>query len=164
MLLIAIQSLYALWWDIRMDWDLGHNAYFKKPFGNWSGSTPQDTDQVPLRDNTEASPIGTLPEPAQSPVRATTEKPRFLLRPQLLLFSSSYPYYLAIIINVTLRCSWLFRAYYLEPSLTGLEIIIPSFFETQVYLYISQVLELLRRWIWIFFRIEHEYLKNYHDE
>lgn len=58
-------------------------------------------------------------------------------------------YYVAIVIDAVLRCTWSFK---LSPHLD-------HFNDMEGGIFLIQVLEVLRRWIWIFFRVETEWGK-----
>ncbi|KAK4647762.1 protein-ER retention protein [Podospora bellae-mahoneyi] len=59
-------------------------------------------------------------------------------------------YYAVIALDLTLRCTWMIK---LNPSLDQI-----SNFESSIFL--IQFLEVFRRWIWIFFRVETEWIRN----
>lgn len=68
---------------------------------------------------------------------------RLLLGPPLL-------YYLVIGLDLLLRCTWSLK---LSPHLDHI-----SDFESSIF--VIQFLEVFRRWVWIFFRVETEWLRN----
>lgn len=59
-------------------------------------------------------------------------------------------YYAVIALDLALRCTWMIK---LNPSLDQI-----SNFESSIFL--IQFLEVFRRWIWIFFRVETEWIRN----
>lgn len=60
-------------------------------------------------------------------------------------------YYAAIIIDAMLRCTWSFK---LSPHLD-------HFNDLEGGIFLMEALEVLRRWIWIFFRVECEWVRNH---
>ncbi|KAF2015850.1 EXS-domain-containing protein, partial [Aaosphaeria arxii CBS 175.79] len=60
-------------------------------------------------------------------------------------------YYAAIIVDAMLRCTWSFK---LSPHLD-------HFNDLEGGIFLMEVLEVLRRWIWIFFRVETEWVRNH---
>lgn len=71
------------------------------------------------------------------------------LRP-LLLFNDPFVYYMAIGLNLVLRFTWSLK---LSSHLHMLA-------ELEGGIFIVEALELIRRWVWVFFRIEWEAVKK----
>lgn len=67
-----------------------------------------------------------------------------------LVFRSANLYYIVIGLDLMLRCSWSMK---LSPHLDKF-----SDFESGIFL--IEVLEVLRRWVWIFFRVETEWIRS----
>ncbi|KAM4054952.1 EXS family protein [Hirsutella rhossiliensis] len=67
-----------------------------------------------------------------------------------LLFRSAGLYYAVIGLDLMLRCTWSMK---LSPHLYKF-----SDFESGIFL--IQLLEVLRRWVWMFFRVETEWIRN----
>ncbi|KAM0802530.1 EXS family-domain-containing protein [Usnea florida] len=65
-------------------------------------------------------------------------------------FHTSEIYYSAILIDLMLRCTWSFK---LSPHLD-------HFNDLEGSIFIMELLEVLRRWLWIFFRVETEWGKS----
>ncbi|KAI9795882.1 MAG: protein-ER retention protein [Piccolia ochrophora] len=80
--------------------------------------------------------------------RASPEHPYGLRRH--LYFHTKEVYYTAIVIDLLLRCTWSFK---LSPHLD-------HFNDLEGGIFIMEFLEVLRRWIWIFFRVETEWVRN----
>lgn len=59
-------------------------------------------------------------------------------------------YYAVIVIDLVLRCTWMVK---LSPRMDKF-----SDFESSIFL--IQFLEVFRRWVWIFFRVETEWIRN----
>ncbi|KAI9859636.1 MAG: protein-ER retention protein [Trichoglossum hirsutum] len=66
-------------------------------------------------------------------------------------FRSRGIYYGVIVIDLLLRCTWSFK---LSPHLD-------HFNDLEGGIFVMEALEVLRRWIWIFLRIETEWVRNY---
>ncbi|PHH70913.1 hypothetical protein CDD80_5660 [Ophiocordyceps camponoti-rufipedis] len=78
-----------------------------------------------------------------SPYHAWGLRDRLIFRPVGL-------YYAVIVLDLALRCTWSMK---LSPHLYRF-----SDFESGIFL--IEVLEVLRRWLWIFFRVETEWIRN----
>lgn len=65
-------------------------------------------------------------------------------------FHSNQLYYVAIGIDLLLRCTWSFK---LSPHLD-------HFNDLEGGIFLMEILEVLRRWMWIFFRVETEWGKQ----
>ena len=65
-------------------------------------------------------------------------------------FHTKEMYYGAIIIDLMLRCTWSFK---LSPHLD-------HFNDLEGGIFVMEFLEVLRRWMWIFFRVETEWGKK----
>lgn len=72
----------------------------------------------------------------------------FLLRNEL-GFKKKWPYYIAMILDPLLRCNWIFYAIYANQVQQSAKV---SFFVA--------LTEVLRRFIWLFFRVENEHCAN----
>lgn len=77
----------------------------------------------------------------------------FGLRPRL-LFSRRFIYYLVIVVNLALRFTWSLK---LSSHLHTIS-------EIESGVFLMEALELLRRWIWVFLRIEWEQVKRIEAE
>ncbi|KAH8602638.1 protein-ER retention protein-like protein [Bisporella sp. PMI_857] len=71
------------------------------------------------------------------------------LRPRLYFPSKNF-YYIVIALDLLLRCTWSLK---LSPHLDHF-----ADFESGIFL--MELLEVVRRWIWIFFRVETEWVRN----
>ena len=72
------------------------------------------------------------------------------LRRRLLIGNGPPTYYLVIAMDLMLRCTWSLK---LSPHLDHI-----TDFEASIF--IIEFLEVFRRWVWIFFRVETEWLRN----
>ncbi|KAG7722488.1 hypothetical protein KL949_000458 [Ogataea haglerorum] len=85
-----------------------------------------------------------------------------LLRHKL-VYTSTF-YYLAIFIDLQLRFVWVYRLLY--PDLLSGEqysfiaTILSSLYVNETGNFVLEILEIFRRWIWVFLKIETEYLKS----
>ena len=59
-------------------------------------------------------------------------------------------YYGAIFVDLLLRCTWSFK---LSPHLD-------HFNDLEGSIFLMEVLEVFRRWVWVFFRVETEWIRN----
>ena len=82
---------------------------------------------------------------SSSRYRNSEEHPYGLRRHRF--FHNSSLYYVAIVIDFTLRCTWSFK---LSPHLD-------HFNDLEGGIFLMEVLEVFRRWIWIFVRVETEW-------
>ena len=67
-----------------------------------------------------------------------------------LYFDMRELYYVAIAMDLILRCTWSLK---LSPHLD-------HFYDMEGGIFVMELLEVLRRWIWIFFRVETEWVRN----
>lgn len=67
-----------------------------------------------------------------------------------LYFQSTEAYYVAIVLDFLLRCTWSLK---LSPH-------VGHFNDLEGGIFVMELLEVLRRWVWIFFRIETEWVRN----
>lgn len=65
-------------------------------------------------------------------------------------FPTNILYYTAIIVDLLLRCTWSFK---LSPHLD-------HFNDLEGGIFLMEGLEVIRRWMWIFFRVETEWVRN----
>ncbi|KAH7108518.1 EXS-domain-containing protein [Auriculariales sp. MPI-PUGE-AT-0066] len=142
---VAINSLYSFWWDVTNDWGLtllrrpGMPLILLPP-------TPYSLSRpgTPLPSSPHLSPL------AQSTFgRLHPATPPYGLRNQM-LFPDTLMYYLAIALNLVLRCTWSLKLSAHLHSLAQLE----------HGIFIMEALEILRRWVWVFFRVEWEVVKK----
>lgn len=66
------------------------------------------------------------------------------------IFHSDNIYYAAIVIDLILRCTWSLK----------LSIHLYHFGEFEGGIFIIEILEILRRWMWVFLRVETEWLRQ----
>lgn len=68
-------------------------------------------------------------------------------------------YLFAIAIDFSLRFIWIFKVVFETPGLTSFGWIMFSLFNTELGGFFSQLLEICRRWVWIFVKVETEFIK-----
>jgi len=124
-----VNSLYSFWWDIANDWGL--------PIMQWRVG--------------ESSWHGweDLPPHTHAPEDPRPERSRKSFHRTLLLFRSPLPYHSAIIINFILRLTWSAK---LSPHLHRAA-------ENELGVFVLEILEISRRWLWVYFRVEFETIK-----
>lgn len=82
----------------------------------------------------------------------SSSKRKVILRAKLLYNAVKY-YYIAIAVDFVLRYLWLIR---LLPEYSYLQFL----YRTEQGLFVLEILEVLRRWVWIFIKVETEFIKT----
>lgn len=82
----------------------------------------------------------------------SSSKQKVILRAKLLYNAVKY-YYLAIAVDFVLRYLWVIR---LLPEMSFLRLL----YQTEEGLFVLEILEILRRWVWIFIKVETEFIKT----
>ncbi|KAL2756282.1 hypothetical protein ACRALDRAFT_1081798 [Sodiomyces alcalophilus JCM 7366] len=67
-----------------------------------------------------------------------------------LVFRQPILYYAVIALDLVLRCTWA----------TKLSVRLAPLHDSEGFLFLLQLLEVFRRWVWIFFRVETEFIRN----
>ncbi|TFK23964.1 EXS-domain-containing protein [Coprinopsis marcescibilis] len=156
LLAVFVNSLYSFWWDVSNDWGLD--------LLRSDMSLPQET-RFPMR-HTRPHPhpstplitedmVASAPEPPLELSSRLSEAPAYIprsypygLRPVLLFPLVLYP--ILIIINLMLRMSWTTKlATHLHASRDG-----------SMTILLLEISEILRRWLWVFIRVEWEVVKK----
>ncbi|KAI0268741.1 EXS family-domain-containing protein [Gloeopeniophorella convolvens] len=148
-------SLYSFWWDVTNDWGFELLRFESKPKPR-PGSLPRPlvlpamherAESVTTSQNTTASPVFSPPRPSTRSPPATHP---YGLRQRLLYPLPVYP--LVIFINLVLRLTWGIKlSSHLHAQALG---------EGSLLIFWVEVAELLRRWIWVFIRVEWEIVKR----
>ncbi|KAF8305494.1 EXS-domain-containing protein [Clavulina sp. PMI_390] len=138
LLAVIINSSYSFWWDITNDWGL---TLLKME--TWSSSSSSTSAYQPL----SQSPLNGL-NAAPSTSGSQSSHPFGLRAP--LLFRDPLIYYLIIMLNFVLRFTWSLKLSSHLHSVADLE--------SGVFL--MEALELIRRWMWVFLRVEWEVVKK----
>ncbi|ORY30353.1 EXS family-domain-containing protein [Naematelia encephala] len=177
---VVINSLYSFWWDVEMDWGLalcevdtwlgpsrrvdsgGGGGLLGSPGGSTRGHTGRSDWSIWGRARRlfrrssvshqrspcpTPSPAFAPPLPAEIPSTAN----RFFafgLRP-ILLLPDPLVYHLFTLIDLVLRFTWSLK---LSSHLHTIS-------EIESGVFMMEALELMRRWMWVFIRIEWEAVK-----
>lgn len=137
----VINSLFSFWWDVTNDWGLDLLKF----------EVPRNPDQY--RQNLNRQHSGTWDgSQTQTENHAFQDKRRYRqscrgLRPVLLYPRAIYP--ILIFVNLLLRMTWSIKlSTHVQTPLDG------SF-----AFFWLEVAELVRRWLWVFIRVEWETIK-----
>lgn len=168
LLAVVVNSMFSFWWDIEMDWGLA----LCEP-DTWFGATnsPPETPSHRRRPS-DLTLIGRVkklirrrssishqrsPCPSPSPAFSSTSSPSstqshgffaFGLRP-ILLLPDPLVYHLFAAIDLVLRFTWSLK---LSSHLHTIS-------EIESGVFMMEALELVRRWMWVFVRVEWEAVK-----
>jgi hypothetical protein len=135
-LFVFVNSVYSFWWDVVNDWGLS----FLRISSSVSKTRPS-TD-------TGSSQRRLLPKSSTVDLDVDNGTQYAGLRPQL-LFSDPMIYYIAIFVNFILRFTWSLKlSSHLHHAV-----------DLEVGVFLIEALEILRRWIWVFLRMEWEALR-----
>ncbi|KAI0302612.1 EXS family-domain-containing protein [Russula brevipes] len=156
-----VNSMYSFWWDVTNDWGFDLLQFTPKLRRPRQSSLPralvlpamQERDQSitsPRNSTTSTSPSPSspplLPHARPHPVRVHP----YGLRPRLLYPLPVYP--LAVFINLVLRLTWSVKlSTHLHAKAQG---------EGSFFIFWIEVAELVRRWVWVFIRVEWEIVKR----
>lgn len=81
------------------------------------------------------------------------------------LIYSKTAYVVAILIDFSLRYLWVFRMIYLNSvSNSSTKSFFVMLFTTEMGTFIQEILEIFRRWVWVFIKVETEYVKIVHSD
>lgn len=159
LLSVAVNSLYSFWWDVSNDWGL-----------DFLRLKPKTTKHLPPRElilpslqthnsGAEIENGGAHPRhsthsrhtdsgSSYSVINPQRRPYPWGLRPTLLYPLPAYP--LAVFANLVLRLTWSIKlSSHLHTHTSG-----------AVVIFWIEVAELLRRWMWVFFRVEWELVKR----
>lgn len=155
LLSVVISTLYSFWWDVTNDWGLDLLRSQSLP------STPLPPQSLRLPPSRLGSPAPELPvsspllevhphhHPSSPHGRSSLRPYPYGLRSQL-VYQAPAVYYAAIALNLILRFTWSMR---LSPHMH-------TFAELETGVFVVEACELLRRWLWVFFRVEWEAIKK----
>ncbi|RKO92766.1 EXS family-domain-containing protein, partial [Blyttiomyces helicus] len=133
--LSMINSLYSLYWDVYMDWHLGNRLGRR--------AKPRRSE---------------IPPPITTSGSSSTYPP--FLRP-ILHFPYPSLYYLAIVLDSSMRFAWLLRLVPRHVTVRAAGFSFAAAATAPAALDAGlKVLELLRRWMWVFFRVEREWVSR----
>ncbi len=167
LLCALINSLYSFWWDVTNDWGFDllqftpklkrpNPAFLPRPLVLPAAQERRESITSPRNSTTTLSsapsspPIS--PHPHSHPHQLTAAHP-YGLRARLLYPLPVYP--LALFINLVLRLTWSIKlSSHLHASAQG---------EGSLFIFWVEVAELVRRWIWVFIRVEWEIVRRAQD-
>ncbi len=164
LLAAAVNSLYSFWWDVTFDWGfdlLRTRAKATNTSANRTSSPPRplmlprlhsrsallanaanaDSNGISKEDISEDGQV------AQSSPHSQKRYP-FGLRRTLLLPLPIYPF--AIIVDLVLRLTWSVK----------LSSHLHAYAEGDRLIFLIEFAEMLRRWMWVFLRVEWEIVKE----
>ncbi|KAI8052266.1 EXS family-domain-containing protein [Syncephalis plumigaleata] len=157
---VLINSLYSFYWDVTIDWHLGQLGPFSATTTVNSNNSNPSTEYHTIH-HQGYTPITSMlsvhPNPFSSSTRLFTlgtaptrwpedSKHAKLLRP-ILHFGEPFIYYMAITLDFLLRFTWSLK---LSTHLRLDELTAGGF--------ALEWLEVVRRWLWVYFRLEREWV------
>ncbi|TCD62925.1 hypothetical protein EIP91_006223 [Steccherinum ochraceum] len=149
----AVNSLYSFWWDVTHDW-----GFDLLSFRGQSGLASKNVMRSPprrlllakkhsLSDDIEDISNEELNTP-RSPIYHEPRRHAFGLRPTLLFPLPVYPF--AILVDLVLRLTWSVKlSSHLHLKTEG-----------DLLIFWIEMAELVRRWMWLFLRVEWEVVKE----
>lgn len=184
LLAVFVNSAYSFWWDVTNDWGLSllkKESWFKGARDNASSSYQPISQQTLATQTTSgintrssggergviqqglghsrkqssfsalplASPRLDMLTSRSTMLTQQHERHPFGLR-STLLFRDPTVYYLVLVLNFVLRFTWSLK----------LSSHLHSVAELEQGVFIMEALELIRRWMWVFFRVEWEIVKK----
>ncbi|KAI0001338.1 EXS family-domain-containing protein [Russula compacta] len=157
LLAALINSMYSFWWDVTNDWGFDL-LQFSPKFNRFRQSRAQVHPITLESEESVTSPRNNMTSPSPAPPRVSSH-PRpvgvhpYGLRPRLLYPLPVYP--LAIFINLVLRLTWSVKlSSHLHARAQG---------EGSFFIFWVEVAELVRRWVWVFIRVEWEIVRRAQD-
>lgn len=137
---VFINSFYSFYWDVAKDWDL---SLFSATLSRLLSHTNIKINLAPrthrfLSPTMTAAPSTLTGDAAQS-YPFGLRRHRFIHTPSI--------YYTVIGVDLLLRCTWSFK---LSPHLD-------HFNDLEGGIFFMECLEVFRRWVWIFLRVETEW-------
>jgi hypothetical protein len=157
-----VNTSYSFWWDVTNDWGFDLLQFKSEPKRPRQTSLPRSLVLPAMRERSETikSPRNSMtsqpPPPSQHPV--SSHPPRLGVHPWGLRARLLYPlpvYPLALFLNLILRLTWSIKlSSHLHAKAQG---------EGSLLIFWVEVAELLRRWMWVFIRVEWEIVKRSED-
>jgi len=162
LLAALVNSLYSFWWDVTNDWGFDLLQFNSKPKRPRQTSLPRALVLPTMRERSESvtsprsSTTSQSSPPSQHPV--SSHPPRARVHPWGLRARLLYPlpvYPLALFLNLVLRLTWSIKlSSHLHAKAQG---------EGSLLIFWVEVAELLRRWVWVFIRVEWEIVRRSED-
>lgn len=158
LLSVFINSAYSFWWDVTNDWglDLFRPVTWSPPPSGHSPNNSMSPPRPLVLPTLRANPT-LIGSSSATTVDLTSPRPsiyrlpstQFGLRRQL-LFGDALIYYIAILLNFILRFTWSLKLSSHLHNVTDME----------SGVFVMEALEVLRRWVWVFLRVEWEVLRK----
>jgi len=158
LLAAAINSLYSFWWDVTNDWglELLTSRFTRHPRRDGTNLSPPPLVLPSSRSRSRSgsphrpliTPTPTTSNIHPSTITTTTNTQPFGLRSILLYPLPFYP--LIIFLNLILRLTWSIK----------LSSHLHSQSEGSVVIFWLEIAEMVRRWMWVFVRVEWEVVKT----
>lgn len=157
LLMAAVNSLYSFWWDVTNDWglDLLQTRVISPPASK-SMSPPRPlvlpSLHRTLADSNDSSADFENSGTTSHMRHSSSHAPRYPwgLRPTLLFPLPTYP--LVVFLNLVLRLTWSAKlSSHLHSAAEGSE-----------FIFLLEVAEVVRRWMWVFIRVEWELVRKMH--
>ena len=158
LLAALVNSLYSFWWDVTNDWGFDLLQFTPKMKQHpRSSSLPRPLILPAMHDREESvtSPRNSLTSPVSSSRPPSWHAPPvaahpYGLRPRLLYPLPIYP--IALFINLILRLTWSIKlSSHLHARAQS---------EGSLFIFWVEVAEIVRRWVWVFIRVEWEIVKR----
>lgn len=139
----VVNSLYSFWWDVSNDWGL-NLLRSRSSVAQGDGVLPTPRALLfPSLHSGSSSPMS----PGQFGIYQKKSSPS-ILRSRLLFPLPSYP--IIVFLNLILRMTWSIKlSSHLYSHAEGSEVI-----------FWLEIAELLRRWLWVFVRVEWEVVRG----
>ncbi|KAI0305466.1 EXS family-domain-containing protein [Multifurca ochricompacta] len=157
LLAALVNSLYSFWWDVTNDWGFDLLQFTPKSKRPRPLSLPRSLVLPAMREREESvtSPRNST---ISSPPRLSSRLPAVNTHPYGLRSHLLYPlpvYPLVLFINLVLRLTWSIKlSSHLHARAQG---------EGSFFIFWVEVAELVRRWVWVFIRIEWEIVRRAED-
>ncbi|KAJ7780503.1 EXS family-domain-containing protein [Mycena maculata] len=146
LLAAAVNSLYSFWWDVTNDWGLS----LLQP-NDSSRNRPPPPRRLLLPHLQSDLPLSRSPTSEEHITTATNHERQpypYGLRPTLLFPLPIYP--LLVFLNLVLRLTWSIKlSSHLHYKTDG-----------SVAIFWIEIAEVVRRWMWVFVRVEWEIIKR----
>ncbi|KAI0684794.1 EXS-domain-containing protein [Cytidiella melzeri] len=156
LLAAAVNSLYSFWWDVTYDWGFDLLRAKEKVASRTRTNSPPRPLMLPRlhsrsallaqEDMAQEPPVDDEGCP-EEPMVKERQYP-FGLRPTLLLPLPVYPF--AIVVDLILRLTWSAK----------LSSHLHSHIEGDRAIFLVEFAEMLRRWMWVFLRVEWELVRE----
>lgn len=159
LLAAAINSLYSFWWDVTHDW--GFDLLLPRAYSGQQPRYPPKRLVLPGLHSSRSESIASSPRDTPTKERYADEETSsyfrsnytharypYGLRPTLLFSLPIYPF--VIVADLVLRLTWSVK----------LSSHLHSYSEGDFMIFCFEFAELLRRWMWLFIRVEWEIVKG----